>query len=478
MELTEENIDSQSSSRPGFLEQIKQSRSIRKVLVAGSGAVGKTSLVRVLKESKSLQEQSNEDLEYHRTLFIDLEVVNASDLVSEEAEGLIQVVDIAGQLDLPIHAVRDAKRLTLGCVDVVILVFSADNLQSLLDLNEWLELLNTYYELDSVDVNPEYILVKNKTDQPNTIDQGLIDALLQDNSRLVEYFETSCLTGHGFERLRKWFFKRFFEPTREILPASTVEIPSILSSEFRCMICNDTVRFDIEDPSTYHSKTPHEKFFGMQLTTFRVSHTKGSESHQNVIIMDHKGLFRGHKDAYVESAKESEDLLERTFRVVPNGNVSQDRHPYINMILLLDTSQYWVRDILCPPEIRPGELAKLLMERIKESKKIYEKLPEYTTINVADREFHIWAREDKVVAIVVSDPNILTPLAAFARTLVESKELYGLSKKGVILLILKVLKKNISINPSHISRLLTDDLLYTKGRTEFQDHVSRIVDRI
>ena len=58
MELTEGNIERQSSSRPGFLEQIKQSRSIRKVLVAGSGAVGKTSLVRVLKESKSLQELS------------------------------------------------------------------------------------------------------------------------------------------------------------------------------------------------------------------------------------------------------------------------------------------------------------------------------------------------------------------------------------------------------------------------------------
>jgi len=47
---------------------------VTKALVAGSGAVGKTTLVRVLKDCKSLN-QSNHIQEYHRTPFIELETV-------------------------------------------------------------------------------------------------------------------------------------------------------------------------------------------------------------------------------------------------------------------------------------------------------------------------------------------------------------------------------------------------------------------
>ena len=82
MELSKSKSSTEQSNSPTFLDQLKKKRRIRKILVAGSGAVGKTSLVRVLKERKTLNEILEEGLEYHRTLFIDLEVVSASSLVN------------------------------------------------------------------------------------------------------------------------------------------------------------------------------------------------------------------------------------------------------------------------------------------------------------------------------------------------------------------------------------------------------------
>jgi len=214
MEIPQTDSIDTKSDKTSMLEEIKRVHRIRKILVAGSGAVGKTSLVRVLKESKSLGELSDEDLEYHRTLFLDLEVIDAANLSQDDVVGKLQVVDIAGQLDLPIHAVRDAQKVALNSLDAVVLIFAQDNLQSLLDLNDWLELLDTYYDEYPEVQKPEYILIRNKADLIGSFDSGLVEILRESKPHSMEYFETSCLTGKGLDELRTWFYERFFGPDK------------------------------------------------------------------------------------------------------------------------------------------------------------------------------------------------------------------------------------------------------------------------
>lgn len=50
-----------------FLEYIKKLKGVRKILLAGAGGVGKTSIIRTLSEGKSLEELATEgiDLSYH-----------------------------------------------------------------------------------------------------------------------------------------------------------------------------------------------------------------------------------------------------------------------------------------------------------------------------------------------------------------------------------------------------------------------------
>ncbi|MHA2210952.1 MAG: hypothetical protein ACXABV_17495 [Candidatus Thorarchaeota archaeon] len=59
---------------------------IRKVLIAGSGAVGKTSLVKVMKHNLSLSGIEDDTTQYHRTPFVELETVRVK-RSEEESQG-------------------------------------------------------------------------------------------------------------------------------------------------------------------------------------------------------------------------------------------------------------------------------------------------------------------------------------------------------------------------------------------------------
>lgn len=193
-----------------LVDFIKDKRKLRKILIAGSGAVGKTSLVKVLKTDAScLDDLEDEDLEYHRTLFMELEKIDAY----EGTEGVFQFYDVAGQLTLPIHAFRDTTRLAFGNVDIVILMFSSDNLQTLLDIKQWFEMVTDYY--DNNDTKnpsklPTIVLVKNKIDLDCVYDDNLVEGIKK-QEQVEEYFEISCLTGEGIDTLFQWVSKYCFD---------------------------------------------------------------------------------------------------------------------------------------------------------------------------------------------------------------------------------------------------------------------------
>lgn len=179
---------------------------IRKVLIAGSGAVGKTSLVKVMKHNLPLISIEEDATEYHRTPFVELETVKIKQSANE---GVFQMVDVAGQLDSVIHPLRDMPRVAMGSVSAVLLVFSANNIQSLLDLSQWIETLTDYYSKIGSKRMPDFVLLKNKADLQNDIDQTLIDAVMKSNPRICMYREISCLKGEGVKEMMDWLVHRY-----------------------------------------------------------------------------------------------------------------------------------------------------------------------------------------------------------------------------------------------------------------------------
>ena len=182
---------------------------VTKALVAGSGAVGKTTLVRVLRDGQPLT-QSNHTQEYHRTPFLELETVKVERVGGTGSCGIFLLVDVAGQLDLPIHALRDFSRLALGSVELVFLVFSAENVQSLLDLKDWVSLIKTQYK-EIPGKTLRFVLIQNKCDLGNCIDSGLVSKFMEAEPMVSMYFQVSCMSGEGIPELQSWLVENVSE---------------------------------------------------------------------------------------------------------------------------------------------------------------------------------------------------------------------------------------------------------------------------
>jgi GTPase SAR1 family protein len=189
-----------------FAVRTSKGPTIRKVLIAGSGAVGKTSLVRVMKHNLPLSGIDDDTTEYHRTPFVELETVRIKRSLEE---GVFQMVDVSGQLDSVIHPLRDISRVAMGSVSVVLLMFSGNNIQSLFDLSQWIETITGYYSGGRSEQMPDFVLLKNKADLQDDIDQTLVDAVMKCNSGICKYHELSCLTGEGVKEMIEWLVARY-----------------------------------------------------------------------------------------------------------------------------------------------------------------------------------------------------------------------------------------------------------------------------
>ncbi|MFW9994246.1 MAG: Rab family GTPase [Candidatus Odinarchaeota archaeon] len=194
-----------------FRQYLKKFRRVRKILLLGSGAVGKTSLVKVLKAEKSLREIDG-GLKYHRTPFMELETVKTSTLVRDsEEDGVFQLWDLAGQPDLPVHAIRDIAKTTLGSVDLVILVFASNSIQTLIEVANWMKFVEKFYSKNISNKEPDYVLVRNKIDLECSMSQGFIDHVKEADKRIINYFEISCITGEGLNELKEWLVNHCFK---------------------------------------------------------------------------------------------------------------------------------------------------------------------------------------------------------------------------------------------------------------------------
>ncbi|MHA2332838.1 MAG: GTPase domain-containing protein [Candidatus Hodarchaeales archaeon] len=196
-------------------DYLKAKRSMRKILLLGSETVGKTSLIKVLKEDKSLDRMEKKDLEYKRTSFFELETITASGLIKSDNDGTFQIWDLAGQFDLPIHPLRDISSSVLGSIDLVILMFSSDNPQTLLDLAQWINIIDEFHKGDLKE-DASFILINNQFNLSSETNYGMIEQVMNNEPRIVHLFEISCLTGKGLKELKEWLVSHFFAKSSQI----------------------------------------------------------------------------------------------------------------------------------------------------------------------------------------------------------------------------------------------------------------------
>ena len=185
---------SQLAKITNFLSQLKTAHRLIRMTVVGDGAVGKTTLVQALlkKTKENNHNNSNgtflEEKKISRTPFMEIESWTYKDLV-------FQCYDLAGQRTPGMHPLDILRNQVLNYVDIFIFVFALDRYESFENLNNWLRLMNTEYNLK--ENNTGFILVGNKVDLERNVSKDLVMTLVGEDRYFHTYVETSSVYGVG-----------------------------------------------------------------------------------------------------------------------------------------------------------------------------------------------------------------------------------------------------------------------------------------
>lgn len=99
------------------------------------------------------------------------------------------------------------------------------------------------------------------------------------------------------------------------------------TTNFLCELCRKRMMIDIDDPSTYISKTEDKNVMFGELVTVKTVHQKGSALHYNVVVLDQNGKYRAHADSYIE--QKNKDPSEMNFlgriAVIGQGGAGKTR---------------------------------------------------------------------------------------------------------------------------------------------------------
>ncbi len=249
------------------------------------------------------------------------------------------------------------------------------------------------------------------------------------------------------------------------------------TTEFICKVCGKPVGFDISDAKSYISKTEHDNFFGMTLTTYRVAHDTDTERHYNSVVVDHMGLFRGHRDAYAEPLPTVDPSTDRRYWVYHEDEVSGEPTNGIELALLISRDQRWVVDIVCPSAMNASEITTLVVDRVEEAQRVYNTIPQPIETRLADLDFYIWASDNRILCVVLRNQALLSSLNSFASRIIVESEADFIPRRRLLNLVFNVIEREPDLSTSMLSRLMNEDMLFTKFQTPFEDRIPSIVER-
>ncbi len=203
-----------------LVKRLKKQKRILKLILMGSGAVGKTSFLTVISTGKNLKSLADEGVlmpqEYQKTSISEGIIPKRTDLRDEDEENIIVTVyDLPGQkLNSVGHPLNILGDVILSNVDVIIFMFSVDNPPSFLSLNRWYEAYRekTPSFREKSESFPRLVLVMNKKDLVTNdegkyrktfeeLDENALEIVNREGAPFDAYFKISCYTGEGITEL-------------------------------------------------------------------------------------------------------------------------------------------------------------------------------------------------------------------------------------------------------------------------------------
>lgn len=248
-------------------------------------------------------------------------------------------------------------------------------------------------------------------------------------------------------------------------------------TEFKCKVCGETLSFDLTDPSAFLSKSEHEDFFGMKLTTYRVAHESGEEHHVNTIIVDQAGFFRGHRDAYKEPISKDRTSLDRNYWVYHDDSPTIEVTKNVAFALLISRNDRWVIDIVCPNNLNVSEIATLVVDRVEEAERVYNKMPHPMEARIADMDMHVWVSEKRVLCVCFTNGALKSTIDSVAKYIVDEDKGSIIPQRRLLNVVFRILENNPKLSSSILSWIMNEDMLFAILHTPYEERIPSIVER-
>jgi hypothetical protein len=248
-------------------------------------------------------------------------------------------------------------------------------------------------------------------------------------------------------------------------------------TEFKCRVCGEPLKFDLKDPTAFISKSDHEDFFGMKLTTYRVAHDTKDERHFNTVIVDHAGFFRGHRDAYKEPLVKTSPSLDGDYWVYHDESPAIERTKNVALSLLINRTDRWVIDIVCQSNLNVREISTIVIDRVEEALRVYNDIPQPLEARIADMDVYTWTSKNRALCVSFTNGALKPTIDSFARYILDENLDSIVPQRRLLNVIFKILENNPSLSSTTLYRIVNEDMLFATLHTPYEDRISSIVER-
>lgn len=248
-------------------------------------------------------------------------------------------------------------------------------------------------------------------------------------------------------------------------------------TEFKCKVCGDPLKFDLRDPTSFISRSEHEDFFGMKLTTFRVAHDSANERHFNTIIVDHAGFFRGHRDAYKEPLEITRKSLDGDYWVYHDESPTIEKTKNVALALLVNRKDRWVIDIVCPSNLNIPEISTIVIDRVEEAQRVYNDIPQPMESKIADMDIYTWTSAKRALCVSFTNGALKPTIGSFASYILDENLDSIIPQRRLLNMIFRIIEHNPSLSPTALYRIMNEDMLFTTLHTPYEERIPSIVER-
>lgn len=160
---------------------------VKRIIILGDGAVGKTTLLRTL---------TGKSKETTITSFMEIDLFHVDDQK-------FVCFDLAGQgLELPTHPLNLMGDQILNKATVILLAFAIDRAKSLTNLQNWFISIKNYYNSLNMPIPPIFI-IGTKADLSAKVDLEAVKFSSQNTPEVVDFILVSSATDTGINQLKQ-----------------------------------------------------------------------------------------------------------------------------------------------------------------------------------------------------------------------------------------------------------------------------------